>query len=108
MDDGVWTGVNPVNRRGGRRDFWTVERDAKLVYVMEKYGDIHKASRVLGVAVHHIVSRCATLKRTGQYYLPKDHPRYGRMVDFDGDGGKRRRIAFLKRCHERWKAKQNV
>lgn len=38
------------SERGRKAGFWTPERNAKLCYVMQKYNDLAKAARVLGVS----------------------------------------------------------
>jgi hypothetical protein len=52
--------------RGMDRGWWTQERDGKLLYIIERYGDREKAARVLGVRLRVINSRL--------YALGKDRP----------------------------------
>lgn len=44
-------GGPPAKRRTpcAWRSWWTPERDAKMLFVMEVYGDLTKAARVLGI-----------------------------------------------------------
>ena len=43
--------------------WWTPERDAKLRYVMETYGDPDKAARVLGQPRHAVMRRWKWISR---------------------------------------------
>lgn len=110
VDDGVRSHGPRANRRGKDRDFWTVERDAKLVYVMEKYGDIYKAARVLGVPPFRATCRLKLLVASGQMerkFYGTCASRAGRgPVDYEGDGGKKKRLTIIRQCAERLKTKQ--